>query len=135
MGFRLQQERLLLLALLAADAADAVAAFRAWHGRHRTPVTRPGELAEGVALAVERRRVMAGWMAREPARALENALSRSDYQALPKELQPYFEKPFNAEGNLLVLPVCDAQANREPARILEIAGTSWQAAQARGALT
>ena len=106
----------------------AVDAFRTWNARYRDQVLAPAELAKAVELATARRRVMAEWIATAPALALENAISRSDYAALPEPLKPYFEQPFNAMGSLRVLPVCGEGANRDSVRLLEIDGRGFSAA-------
>lgn len=109
------------------ETTGAVTEFRDWRERHHSKELAPADLAEGIELAASRKQLMAGWIATDPARALENAVSWSEYQALPEELKPYFEQPFNTVGNLRVLPVCDPHAGSEPVRTLEIDGKSWNA--------
>lgn len=84
-----------------------------------------GELLE---LAAKRREQMLAWMERDPERALAEAVSRSEYDALPEELRPFFEKPFNRRASLRVLPVCGAKNATEPVRLLEMDGATWDAA-------
>ncbi|MBJ7396867.1 MAG: PKD domain-containing protein, partial [Akkermansiaceae bacterium] len=106
---------------------SAVDAFRTWNAGHRKQVLAPADLAKAVELAVARRQVMSEWIVTDPALALRNAISWSDYEALPKSLKPYFEQPFNAMGSLRVLPVCGESANRDSVRLLEIDGRSFSA--------
>ncbi|GAA5484711.1 PKD domain-containing protein [Haloferula sargassicola] len=60
-------------------------------------------------------------IATDPQRALAEAISRAEYAALPEEIRPFYEQPFNATATLRVLPVCSGPGH-EPDRILEING-------------
>ena len=111
----------------ATPAAAVMSGFRDWMEDHRSEIITPTELAKGIELAAARKQLMVGWIATDPALALENAVSWREYAALPAELKPYFEQPFNTVGNLRVLPVCDPSANSEALRVLEIDGKSWDA--------
>lgn len=101
--------------------------FKEWFQDQRLRKVPTADFARGIELATARKQLMAEWIVSQPAQALENAVSWSEYQALPAELRPYFEKPFNTVGNLRVLPVCDPTANSDVLRVLEIDGESWTA--------
>lgn len=61
---------------------------------------------DAVAAASARRERMLALMADDPARALAESVSISEYAALPEDLRPLYEKPFHAVADLDVLPVC-----------------------------
>ena len=105
----------------------AVTEFRDWSQRQRSGTIAAADLAKGIELAAARKQVMAGWIANNPAMALENAVSWSEYEALPAEMKPFIEQPFNTVGSLRVLPVCDPSAGPETLRVLEIDGKTWDA--------
>lgn len=71
---------------------------------------------------------MLQWMENDPDRALAEAITRSEYRALPPELKAFFEQPFNASADLQVMPVCNGSADGEPVRILQWSGRSFQLA-------
>ena len=103
------------------------AEFREVYSRYRDETTKspvPDSLLE---LAAERRVQMLRWMERDPERALAEAVSWSEYEALPGELRPFFEKPFNRLANLRVLPVCGADHPTGEIRLLEMDGRTWDA--------
>ncbi|HEX7260248.1 MAG TPA: PKD domain-containing protein, partial [Luteolibacter sp.] len=104
-----------------------VSEFREWNELHRSQDLAPAELAKGIELASARKLVMAEWIATEPELALANAISRSEYQALPQALKPYFEEPFNAFGSLRVMPDCSGGPGAATTRTLEIDGKTWNA--------
>lgn len=76
--------------------------------------------------AQQRRDAMLKLMAEDPARALAESISWSEYADLPEVLLPYFEKPFNTLATLEVLLVCDAPG-REPLRQLLLDGRTYEA--------
>lgn len=85
-------------------------------------------MAHLVNLAKERSARMKEWISRDPERALAQAISAAQYEALPEELQPWFERPFAAMATLRVLPVCSpGSAGMSPMRVLEMDGKGWQA--------
>ena len=103
--------------------------MRSWVERHRTSSAGPlsaAELKAAIALAEARRDRMREMIVADPASALAESVSRAEYAALPEELLPYFERPFNATANLRVLPVC-SEPGHAPDRVLEMDGRSWQA--------
>ena len=112
----------------AAPGPSAVTSFREWSAKQGSAELSPEVLEEGIRIATERKGVMLGWISDDPALALQNAVSWSEFQALPAELKPYFEQPFNDMGNLRVLPICDHHAEHDAVRTLEIGGKSWDAA-------
>ncbi len=87
----------------------------------------PKHLEIGIEKAIARREVMALLIAKDPERALQNAVGWTEYRDLPDELRPYFEKPFSAMGNISVLPVCNAEANQGPVRRITIDGEIFEA--------
>ncbi|RPJ31588.1 MAG: hypothetical protein EHM17_15310, partial [Verrucomicrobiaceae bacterium] len=109
------------------DASVVLRDFHDWREAHRSATIAPEDLAKGIELAAARKQLMAGWIATDPAMALENAVSWSEYEALPAEMKPYFEQPFNTVGSLRVLPICDPSAHSDALRVLEIDGKSWDA--------
>lgn len=109
------------------DRRAAVVSFREWVDR--PTATRPEVDREVLEWARARREVMLGWMRDDPERALEESLGWAEHAALPGELKPLVERPFNAAASLVVLPICgtpDARG-REPLRVLEMDGRSWEA--------
>ncbi len=115
----------------AGDRAVALAEFRDWLDR-RDPAAAPApapDLDELIELARLRREQMLGWMADDPQRALDEAVGWAEYAALPEEVKPLVERPFNATASLRVLPVCGAPGahGHEPLRLLEMDGRTWRA--------
>lgn len=101
--------------------------FREAYSRYRRDASGSPVASALIELAAKRRAQMLGWMAGDPERALAEAVSRSEYEALPEELKPFFEKPFNRVANLRVLPVCNANFSADPVRLLEMDGSTWDA--------
>ncbi|MCW1923752.1 PKD domain-containing protein [Luteolibacter arcticus] len=103
-------------------------ALEQWLNDHREvreiPTT---DLQQAVTLATERKARMLQWIAADPAQALAQAVTPTQYEALPEPLKPWFERPFVALATLRVLPVCADGAPAEPMRILEMEGRSWDA--------
>lgn len=66
---------------------------------------------EQVVSLTKRRETMRQLMKVDPAFALANAISWSDYEALPEEAKGYVEQPFSGIGDLSILPNCGAISN------------------------
>ncbi len=67
-------------------------------------------------------------MRENPAQALDEAIGWADYDALPEDLKPFFERPFNEIATLRVLPVCGGEDSvTEPLHIVEMGGKTWSA--------
>ncbi len=101
--------------------------FAEWRAKSRTREPGPAEMEAGLRLAAARKAQMLEWMASDPARALDEAISRSEYAALPEALKPYFERPFNEVASLRVMPVCAPGPEREPVRTLLAGGKTYRA--------
>lgn len=100
-----------------------MAAFRQWS---ETQQSRQ-DLATGIRVATERKAAMLRLMEENPAEAIANAVTWSEYAALPDEIKPMVERPFSTVGELRVLPVCDEHANHEAIREIEIDGVTHEA--------
>ena len=81
-----------------------VVAFNDWAQRWKAAdiATRDGMKIEGVRLAAERRTEFKALIARDPQRALEQAVPRVIAQDLPQEIVEQLERPVSAVGNLNV---------------------------------
>ncbi|WP_264489548.1 PKD domain-containing protein [Luteolibacter arcticus] len=88
--------------------------FAEWRAKFRTREPERGEMETGLRIALARKEQMLEWMAKDPARALKDAISRSDYEELPEALKPHFERSFNEVASLRVMPVCIPGLAREP---------------------
>lgn len=86
----------------------------------------PEEMQEKVQLAIARKERLLKLMTTDPEQALAQSISYHDYDRLPGELKPHFEKPFNEVGHLHVLPVCSGDSDLEPLRSLEISGRTYE---------
>jgi PKD repeat protein len=94
-----------------------------------------------MAAAISRRTHLLALMASDPALALAESVSFSEYAALPDSLRPYYEKPFHAVADLDVLPVCgkikdpSAPSSTSNTMTLRLDGATYGAvrAGARGA--
>ena len=64
------------------------------------------ELVQGRRAALERRETMSRLMRENPAQALAQSLSFSEWFALPAELRPLVERPFSEVVDFQVLPSC-----------------------------
>ena len=96
-------------------------------GHHGSREISPSNLAHAVELAKSRGERMKQWIVADPEQALAQSISFAEYEALPEELKPWFERPFAEIANLRIMPVCAEGAGREPMRILEMDGKSWDA--------
>ena len=78
--------------------------FAQW--RRAAQVTPPtaAQLDEGRQLATARRAVMLRLMREQPARALEQAVTWSEWAALPADLRALVERPFSETADLSVVP-------------------------------
>jgi hypothetical protein len=63
-------------------------------------------LEEGIALAKQRGTAMGALIRTDPERAIREALSLSEWMALPPEIQAHVEQPFSALANVEVLISC-----------------------------
>ena len=92
------------LAVPPAPDFKKVVAFNDWAQRWKAAddTTRDGMKAEGVRLAAERRPEFKALIARDPQRALEQAVPRVIAQDLPAEIVAQLERPVSAMGNLNV---------------------------------
>ena len=101
--------------------------FAEWRAKFRDREPEPDEIETGLRFALARKQQMLEWMAKDPARALEEAISRSDYEALPEALKPHFERSFNEVASLRVMPVCTPGAASELVRTLVSGGNTFRA--------
>jgi hypothetical protein len=101
--------------------------FRNWAETRKAGRIGAEELQTGISLATERKAAMFRLMAENPELAIANAVSWSEYAALPEEVKPLVERPFSSIGELRVLPVCDEHANHEETREIEIDGVTHEA--------
>jgi hypothetical protein len=85
-------------------ASAAPATFRDWLRQTKAP--NPSNLAHARQLAAERREQMRALFRENPARAMAESLSWSEYLSLPEELKPLVEKPFSAIVDFALLPNC-----------------------------
>ena len=89
-----------------------------------------------VAAALARRERLLTLMATDPAQALAESVSFSEYAALPDDVRPFYETPFHAVADIEVLPVCgespDAAVNPSVREqyVLRLAGTAYPAVRA-----
>lgn len=112
-----------------ADPDRPLRETRAWLEARRSPgapAPSANRLDQAITLAAARRERMRELITTDPARALEEAITRTEYADLPAELRPYFEQPFNATATLRVLPVCSGPGH-EPERVLEMDNRIWSA--------
>jgi len=87
-------------ALTATSAPAPATDLRSW-------LAQPNRnLEEGHALAEARRETMLRLMAANPAEALAQSLTWSEWSALPKELQAIVERPFSESVRFEVIPNC-----------------------------
>ena len=90
------------------DANGHLAAFDSWFaenlGAGKNPD--PSQTEAGVELARLRAVEMLTLIQENPQLALEEALSYSEFAALPAEVRAHVERPFSATADLLALPVC-----------------------------
>ncbi len=101
---------------------SASEAFRQWLQQHPR-VLSASERAQGVELARRRRAEMKELMARDPRRALLQALSAVERQRLPPEIAEHVEEPLNGEGTVgpLRAPPCP-DTNAVPSVSLMVGG-------------
>jgi M6 family metalloprotease-like protein len=88
-----------------------LAAFQSWAGRYETaatPEARAGLVAEGVALAKQRRALLAGLIKSNPEKALALAVPASIRSRLPREISAGLESRVSGIGDLSVLGVLAA---------------------------
>lgn len=71
------------------------------------------DLAEGRRVALERRETMARWMRENPEEALAQALSWSEWLALPEDLRGLVERPFSDTVEFQALPNCPPREGAE----------------------
>lgn len=105
---------------------DAVAAFDNWMEQRDPGGLSAADLEAAVPMAEARRAQMLEWIETDPERALQNAVSWSEYLALPVELRGFFEQPFNTTGALRILPVCGARGHANLHEV-EIDGVTYPA--------
>ncbi|MCB1130391.1 MAG: PKD domain-containing protein, partial [Verrucomicrobiae bacterium] len=108
----------------AADT-DPIAEFQAWLDERDPAAFSAEEIAAAIPLAEARRAQMVEWIRTDPRKAIEHAVSWSEYRALPEELRTHFERPFNTTGSLEIVPNCGGGGNLSR---IEIDGTSYSAA-------
>lgn len=98
------------------EAEPAVAAFADWARRYQaagTPEERAALLAEGVALAKERRKVLAEWIRTDPERALAAAVPVMTRRGLPQEILDLLETRVSGMGELALLGVTPKPGSTE----------------------
>lgn len=110
----------------------AFAAFQKWADEFRAlpESERPAALAQGVALARERRAALKSLMVADPERALERAVPASVRRGLPAEVTALLEQPVDGRGNLAVVGVAPGPAGYDgPAveRFAEVNGQRYRA--------
>lgn len=80
-------------------------AWKAWLSKTEA-VVEPRELQAGITLAKSRRERMSRLVREAPRQALAEAVSFSEYAALPPEMRPWVERPFNERVEMVYLPIC-----------------------------
>lgn len=97
------------------EAEPAVAAFAEWAGRFQaaSPEQRVALLVEGMALAQERRKVLAEWIRTDPARALAAAVPVVVRRGLPQEILNLLETRVSGMGELALLGVTPKPGSTE----------------------
>lgn len=105
----------------------AMAEFRDWAESRKSGTIGAADLQAGIRLAAERKAEMLRLIEENPEGAIANAVSWSEYAALPEEIKAMVERPFSTTGELRVLPVCDEHANHEETREIEIDGVTHEA--------
>ena len=98
-GLRLRQD----VRWLAPMPEPEFAKFREWTQRFSaSKIAAPKLIAEGIALADERRQEMSALIDRNPRRALELAVPVAVRRALPEEILKRIEEPVSGRGDLWV---------------------------------
>jgi uncharacterized delta-60 repeat protein len=87
------------------DPDERVQAFEAWTQRFlsASPGDRAALVAEGTALARQRREILANWIRSDPERALAAAIPVRIRRGLPDELQPLLEERVSGAGDLALI--------------------------------
>lgn len=113
------------------ELPPAFAAFQEWTAKWSAG-DQPALVAEGVALAQERRRRMADMMLANPQRALELAVPYAVRKWLPAEVAALMEQPVNTMGRLHIAgvkPLSGGEGDTEPVtRWAEVDGQVFQLA-------
>jgi hypothetical protein len=123
------------------DTEKECAEFLSWVEKYRLAAEpdRPGLLAKGEALALERKKRMAELIRLDTERALNHALRLDQLEVLPASVRALVETPFSEPAEYVVLPVCPGprgaqptDAESRPAGELRLAGGSRLNAYAYG---
>ncbi|MGV3661762.1 MAG: Calx-beta domain-containing protein [Prosthecobacter sp.] len=107
--------RLIMSSAWMKEAEPAVAAFADWARRFQTatPEQRSALLAEGMALATERRKVLAEWIRTDPERALAAAVPVMVRRGLPQEILSLLETRISGMGELALIGVTPKPGSTE----------------------
>ena len=104
-----------------AASLKETSAFRQWLGEYRKksaealPETARQELIErGREIATRRRDLLVSLIPADPEKALAQALTFDEYEALPVELRPLAERPFSARTDYRYYPVCGGPGQQLP---------------------
>ncbi|MGI9240142.1 MAG: PKD domain-containing protein [Verrucomicrobiales bacterium] len=101
---------------LAESWSEPIEAFDSWLSAWRQG---GGAITEGVALARQREAVMRTLIQENPREALEQAVGFAEYAGLPEPVKEHIERPFSAQAELLVLPVCPSgRGLAQPSRVV-----------------
>lgn len=82
-------------------ADDSLKSFKAWVEQ---PASYKPKLDEGIELAKRRALHLKALMRSDPAEALQQSFSFSEYAKLPPEVAQWVEKPFSSQVEVVVLP-------------------------------
>jgi hypothetical protein len=81
-------------------------AFQSWLAEAEGAPSGSLDLSRGVALARERAVWMRDLIVHDPARALQESLSLSEWLALPEAIRPHVEQPVSSRADIDVLIAC-----------------------------
>src|SRR5262249_21487034 len=104
----------------AVNRQQAMATFDAWAKRYATSASVRASspfIAEGLALAKERRTALLELIKSEPRRALATAIPNRVRKGLPADIQNQLEAPVSAVGDLLVLCMMPPKGGNAPGSI------------------
>jgi hypothetical protein len=115
------------------QSLPVLASFQSWTGRYETaatPEAKAGLVSEGVALAKQRRALLAGLIKSDPEKALALAVPASIRNQLPVEISAELESRVSGIGDfsvLGVLPATNGPAVEPIQRFVHLNGQTYRA--------